>query len=173
MKAEEIYNFMNDIEYGWIDKDGNINFQIDETYSDNYRLQSPKEVISNKVGVCWDQVELERDLFEKNNYYIKTYFLVYYDNNKCPTHTFLVYKTNNKYYWFEHSWSKYKGIHEYNTLKSLLKDVYYKFITDELNADYNKMNLVLREYKRPKYGITVQDFYKHCESGIMIDNLFD
>ena len=165
----EIMNLMKNIEYGWIDKNKTKHTIIDETYSDNYILQSPKEVIKNQIGVCWDQVELERYYFKGNDYNIKTYFIVHYDNNKCPTHTFLTFEKNNKYYWFEHAWEKFRGIHEYNTQKELLIDIKDKFIKYELNNNYIKENIILREYKKPKYHITVQEFYKHCENGTYID----
>ena len=165
----EIMNLMQNIEYGWIDKNKTKHTIIDETYSDNYILQSPKEVIKNQIGVCWDQVELERYYFKGNDYNIKTYFIVHYDDNKCPTHTFLTFEKNNKYYWFEHAWKKFRGIHEYNTLKELLIDITDKFIKYELNNNYIKENIILREYKKPKYHLTVQEFYKHCENGTYID----
>ena len=165
----EIMNLMQNIEYGWIDKNKTKHTIIDETYSDNYILQSPKEVIKNQIGVCWDQVELERYYFKGNDYNIKTYFIVHYDDNKCPTHTFLTFEKNNKYYWFEHAWEKFRGIHEYNTQKELLIDIKDKFIKYELNNNYIKENIILREYKKPKYHITVQEFYKHCENGTYID----
>lgn len=60
----EIMDLMKEIEYGWIDKDNKKHVLVDESYSDNYVLQSPKEIIKNKIGVCWDQVELERYYFK-------------------------------------------------------------------------------------------------------------
>ena len=53
----EIMDLMKEIEYGWIDKNNNKHSIVDESYSDNYTLQSPNEVIKNKIGVCRDQVE--------------------------------------------------------------------------------------------------------------------
>ncbi len=170
---QEIMNLMKDINYGWIDSNNQKHLEVDETFSSIYKLQSPQEVINNRVGVCWDQVELERYYFKKTDYNIKTYFIVHYDNNKCPTHTFLVYEKNNKYYWFEHAWQKYQGIHEYPNIKDLLIDVRNKFITTELKNQYNEMNLVLREYETSSPGLNVQEFYKHCEQGKMINNLFN
>ena len=161
----EIMNLMKNIEYGWIDKNNNKHNFVDETYSNNYILQSPNEVIKNKIGVCWDQVELERYYFKGNDWNIKTYFLVYYDGDKCPTHTFLTFEKNNKYYWFEHSWERFRGIHEYESLKKMLLDIRNKFIKHELNNDYVSKNLVLHEYKKPKYHISVQEFYNHCDYG--------
>lgn len=164
----EIMNMMQKIEYGWIDKNNNKHYNVDKTFSINYKLQSPQELIKNQIGVCWDQVELERYYFKGNICNVKTYFLVHYDNDTCPTHTFLTFKKNNKYYWFEHSWEIFKGIHEYTTIKELLLDIINKFITYELNNNYNENNLILREYTKPKFNISVIEFYKHCETGKII-----
>ncbi len=165
----EVMNLMQDIEYGWIDKDNKKHSFVNELFADNYILQSPKEVIKNKIGVCWDQVELERYYFKGNDWNIKTYFIVHYDDDKCPTHTFLTYKKNDKYYWFEHSWERFKGIYEYNTEKDLLLDVKDKFIKYELNNLYNDERLLLYEYKKPNYHISVNEFYNYCEKGKNID----
>lgn len=158
---------MDTIDYGWVDKNGHCHYDFDQSFGINYSLQAPKEVKTNKIGVCWDQVELERYYFQ--NWFIKTYFIVHYVDNKCPTHTFLTYEKNNKYYWFEHSWERFKGIHEYTTQKELLIDVKKKFIKYELNNQYNKNNLVIYEYSKPKYHISVLEFYKHCEQGKFMD----
>ena len=119
----EIMEKMEQIQYGWVDKSHKIHKTVNNDFSESYRLQSPKEVIKSGFGVCWDQVELERYYFKGNNLNIKTYFLVYYDNDKCPSHTFLTFEKDGKYYWFEHSYKKYRGIHEYNSKKELLIDV--------------------------------------------------
>lgn len=57
-------SIMNNINYDWVDKNNKKHNLVDETFSDNYILQTPKELIENKLGVCWDQVELERFLFK-------------------------------------------------------------------------------------------------------------
>ena len=163
----EIMELMDSVDYGWVDKNRHRHFDFEQSFEKNYSLQAPKEVMTNKTGVCWDQVELERYYFQ--NWFIKTYFIAHYDDDKCPTHTFLTYEKNNKYYWFEHSWERFKGIHEYTTQKELLIDVKKKFIKYELNNQYNKNNLVIYEYSKPKYHISVLEFYKHCEQGKFMD----
>lgn len=165
----EVMNLMEDIEYGWLDKNNKSHNLVNKSFANNYILQSPHEVIMNKIGVCWDQVELERYYLKTNDWNIKTYFIVHYDNDKCPTHTFLTYENNGKFYWFEHSWEIFKGIHEYNTQKDLLLDVKNKFIKHELNNKFDSENLLLYEYKKPKYHISVQEFYNHCTNGKYID----
>ena len=49
---------LNKIEYGWIDKNNNKYNEVNNLFSENYVLQSPEQVIKNKIGICWDQVEL-------------------------------------------------------------------------------------------------------------------
>lgn len=166
--STHIMNIMNDIKYGYFDFNNKIHINIDEDFSILYKLQSPQETLEHKVGVCWDQVELERYLFKKEEMEFKTYFIVHYDDDKCPTHTFLIYKENNKYYWFEHSWEKYRGIKAFDTEIDALKDIKEKFIKDELNNKYNFMNLCIYEYSTPEYGINVLNFYKHCENGKIV-----
>ena len=76
-------DIMNDIKYGYLDINGNIHYVIDKDFGSLYKLQSPGETLNNKVGVCWDQVELERYLFDKKNIKFNTYFIVYYSDNIC------------------------------------------------------------------------------------------
>ncbi len=167
--ANKIMTLMNDIQYGYLDKDNIKHLYIDDFFSSMYKLQSPFEILENKIGVCWDQVELQRYYFEKENILCKTYFIVYYDNDKCPTHTFLVYKNNDFYYWFEHSWEKYRGIHKYSSLDELLTNVRKRFIKEELPSNFNNKNLCLYDYKKPNYGISCMEFYKHCEMSTNIN----
>ena len=163
----DVMELMSDIEYGWVDQDNQKHVSDYDSFPYHYKLQSPKEVMKNKLGVCFDQVELERYYFK--GYDIKTYFIIYYDDNNYPNHTFLTFQKNNKYYWFEHSWEVYRGIHEYNTLNELFDDVKKKFIETLLNSDYTLENLAMYEYQKPDYYISMIDFYKHCEEGKEID----
>lgn len=165
----EIMEFMKNIEYGWLDIYDNKHYQVTEDFASDYKLQSPKEILKSNIGVCWDQVELERYYFHSNDLNVKTFFIVHYDNDKCPTHTFLAFKKENSYYWFEHSWSRFEGIHQYDSLKDLLIDVRSKFIKFELNSNYKAEKLILREYSKPKSGLNVKEFYEHCEKGLVID----
>ena len=160
----EIMDLMNDIQYGWIDKKGNkyIDDSIsDAEFSNTYLLQTPKEIIKNKIGVCYDQVELERFYFKGNDWNIATYFLGSSTNRKVPTHTFLTFEKNSKYYWFEHAFEKFRGIHEYSTLTELLLDVKNKFE----NTYLNNCHINLYQYNKPKYHIDEAMFIDHCTSG--------
>lgn len=161
----EIMDLMKNIEYGLIDKNNHKHKVVDDTYLDNYILQSPNEVIKNKIGLCCDQVELERYYFKGNDWNIKTYFLVCCNNDKCPTHAFLTFEKNDKYYWFENAWERFRGIYEYNSMKELLLDIKSKFIKHQLNKSTEESKLSLYEYQKPKYHISIQEFYDHSVAG--------
>lgn len=164
MSVEDIYNLMNYIEYGFIDKNNKRRNDYD-TFYDDYQLQSPEELIQSKLGVCWDQVELERYYFENNNINCNTYYIIYYDNKELPTHTFLVFNDDDNYYWFEHSWEIHKGIHKYNTLEELLSDVRYKFIEDAEDDNIPIEKVSIYEYTKPNYHLSVQEFMDYCSKG--------
>lgn len=166
-----IMDIMDEIEYGFKDEFGNNiiddSFKWDNEFNNFYYLQTPQELLKSKCGVCWDQVELERYLFSKNNIEVKTYFIYIVDNDNLPSHTFLVYGGNNKYYWFEHSWGIYKGIHEYENLQELLLDVKEKFIKSH-NYVYKNSFTFIYEYEKPNNHITCDEFYKYIETQKLI-----
>ena len=70
---EEILSLMDNIEYGYVDNKGNKYTDDYQNFSSLYILSSPEEVIKNRVGVCFDQVELERYYF-KNTCYTNIHF---------------------------------------------------------------------------------------------------
>lgn len=167
---QEIMQKLNEIEYGFPAQDGTNIYdnpqKWDEEFSNFYYLLPPQELLQKKYGVCFDQVELERYLFEEHHISVKTYFICTYDIDNLPSHTFLVYENNHKYYWFEHSWATYRGIHEYPDLKSLLLDVKTKFINShETNPE---VYTFVYEYKKPPYYLSCDEFYKYCENSQLI-----
>ena len=172
MKANEIMNIMNEITYGFKDHNDNNIMETDQKKWDNefysfYYLLTPEELLEKKCGVCWDQVELERKLFLDNNISIKTFF-IYLDNGKdLPSHTFLIFKQNNKYYWFEYAWSTYKGIHEYENEEELLNDVILKFKCDHKEINKNT-KLYLYEYEKPNSHISCEEFYNYIKTQKLI-----
>ncbi len=171
--VNKIMYIMNDIDYGFKDENGNNIIDVDinkwnEEFNSFYYLQTPEELLKTKCGVCWDQVELERYLFKKNDINIKTYFIFISDDNMLPSHTFLVYEDNGKCYWFEHSWQKYRGVHEYNNEFDLLLDVASKFKNDHLEVSGSD-SLYLYEYEKPIKHIGCNDFYKYIETQKIIE----
>ncbi len=141
----EIMNLMENIEYGWIDKNGNRQLKIDSSIRNNWHYQSPKELIKSKLGICIEQVELERYYF---SYPTESYIIIYKDNDFERLHTFLTFQKNNKYYWFEHACTNLKGIYEYDTLEDLFKDVKDKYEKSELKFKCDRKKLNIYKYSK-------------------------
>lgn len=151
----EIMTLMENIEYGWIDKEKNRHLKLDSNMEEICYLQSPKELIKTKLGICIEQVELERYYFK---YETKSYVIIYNEKDFRRLHTFLVFKKNNKYYWFEHALTDLKGIYQYDILDNLFDDVKKKYEQFELKFKCNKDNLNIYEYPKPKYNISINKF---------------
>lgn len=162
---DELINVMKEINYGVPnEKNENLLEKIDEdeVFSNYYHLQSPEELLKSKLGVCWDQVELERSIAKKYKQQIKTFFICTYDKDNIPSHTFLTYEENNKFYWFENSWDEYRGLHKYSTLKGLLRDVKMKFIKS--NKTNENAFTFIYEYEKPKQHLSCSEMYKYMET---------
>ena len=163
-KLRKLMEMMSNIEYGIKVSNGKIidnnSKEWDYVIYNEYYLLIKEEILNNKCGICWDQVELERDLFKEENINCKTYFICTYDNKNIPSHTFLVCHDSTNYYWFEHSWGEFKGIHEYSSLNSLLLDVKKKFVDSNSYIKNNKSTFIY-EYEKPKEHLTCQEFYDY------------
>ena len=170
---------MSQIFYGYMDIEGNRRNKIANDFAKNYITRSPEEVRENGYGICFDQVEVARQYFESLGVECKTYFLVYYDNKTNPCHTFLVYKDGEEYVWYEHAWQDIGEIHytpngRYYSLENLLQRVrsmYVGPIKQKGNKEIIPQNYCLYEYTKPSYGLSVLDFYKHCEAGVNKGNI--
>ncbi len=175
---EELLSFMDKIEYGFVDDDGNkYGSWNEEEFEQNvltkWKLSSPKELIKVGYGHCFDQVELERDWFAANNYNFKTYYIMFLleHANEYSTHTFLVYEDNNKWFLFEHSDYYDRGIHKFSTLNEALNYKMNKHI--EYNKKYNEINnkvlehLHIFEYNKPNINSTFDEFINNIlDNGI-------
>lgn len=159
---EELLEFMDVIKYGFETLDGKKCIEESDFEKNilNWTLSSPERLLSVKLGHCFDQVELERDWFFKNNYNIKTYFMIFLmeEKNNYPTHTFLTYEKNNKWYLFEHADYYNRGIHEFNSLEELLESAKKRQIKYANVSDDIKEKLTIFEYDKPEYNIGFIDF---------------
>ena len=170
--VKEINEKMCPIQYGWIDNDGGRHTDMAHT-AEKYMLQMPDQLLKSHLGICWDQVELQRKLFADAGITARSFFIVYYDGDMCPSHTFILFEYNNNVFWHEHAWTTLRGLYKYENLKSAISDVRNRFIHNELSGKYNPKNLVIYEYDAPRKNLTCLEFYGHCEKGkrIQIDSL--
>ncbi len=163
MKYDRVYIYLQeklkDIKLGYRDKNGNLYSGFRYDFKDVFYLQSPKQLLESKVGSCFDQVELERDLVTKLDVDCRTYFIMYPDDKFDCAHTFLIYKDTKKYYWLENAWIKYKGVHVYNSKEELFDDVINKFIETIPAGEIKKVKMYM--YDKPRYGINYTKLLSH------------
>lgn len=148
-------NKLEKINYRWID---------DDTF-----IQDAEEVMHSKEGNCWEQVELERKLFLDFGVETQSYFVSLSDEEgNFQTHTFLVYQKESKLIWFEHSWEEYKGIYEYESLKSLLTDVKDKLINAFMGASVGEVYAFVYLYPKMDRKMKAPEFLNYCTSQELI-----
>jgi len=167
---QELLDFMGrNIEYGFVSSKDKKKYswkdkEMDEKFEEEYFLQSPTELIESGYGVCWDSAELEREWFARHGYNFRVYFIMFAkdDPNDSPTHTFLVYKVDDKWYWFEHSDGGNRGIHEYNSLEDLLsaaKERHFQHAESDRGARPEDRNsIVIKDFNKPRFGCKSQEF---------------
>lgn len=159
------------IRYGYMDKHGKIIEGIpdNQAYSNNYRLQTPDQLIMNKYGVCWDQAELQRVVLTALGIENEVIFMISDIPPNYPTHTFSIFKREDRYFWFENSWESHVGIHgPFKTKQELINMVHY-FSEKE---DKQKSAWRAGSLPQPKYGISCGEFMKFATKAIGHTTLF-
>lgn len=160
---QELLEFLKKtMKYGFV-SDGKIYNHplIDGVMEKHYKLRLGEDLIQSKYGICWDFTEFERTYFENFGMEHECYYVQGFKENSktTPTHTFLIYKDENKWKWFEYSWRKMRGIHEYETKEDALVDITTKHLKYHKCIE-NKYRLY--KYTKVKKNLTAVEFIKHC-----------
>ena len=150
---QKVYDYLVDnVEYGFVSKNGTkyIRSKINSTKYMNsiynhYYYQSPNELLLSKCGLCFDQVEFARYILSNNGYDVETFY------TKIHNHVFLVYKLDNKYFYFDTCIPHYRGIYSFNDIEELF--TYYINIQ---NTDLNEIEFY--SYSNIPYGCDFYDF---------------
>ncbi|MBI5466945.1 MAG: hypothetical protein HY975_01890 [Candidatus Kerfeldbacteria bacterium] len=166
----ELLAYMKDnVQYGFVRRStkeviANNTAETSTAFAKEYYLQSPEELLESHHGVCWDSTELERRWFDDHGYHPQVFFLMYAKEGgtDLPTHTFVAFEKDQKWYWFEHAFADQRGIHEYASLNELLDDVKLKHhqyaVKNRGAADEDFSRLRSAPFEQPKYGVSAQEF---------------
>jgi len=158
---EELLKFLNEtIKYGFVFNGKIFAEPISSGDMNFYKLKLGNALINCGYGLCWDVVELERAFFEKAQIEHSSFFI---ETKAGPTHTFILFKQNNKVKWFEYTWQKYRGIHEEQTEQEALKDICSKHIQFHFGA--SKKTIEIYKYSKVTRALNATEFLKHCRSG--------
>ena len=149
-KVEEVMTKMEEISYGWLDIYDNKHINTIDQLTKLYRVSSPEEVLKNKIGICFDQVELERKSFEWD-YETQSYAIF----NHLMAHSFLILHKEDDYIYFEHSSPQSKGIYHFSKEEEALEYATQRFKENHhIKAD-KKVDLV--PYSPLEQGTTFQE----------------
>lgn len=168
---EELLQYMNDnFRYGFIAEDG-TEYNMDdpdkftENFTEKWRLLNPDRLRKLKVGNCWDQVEFERKWFFDNNIEFATLFVMFmlpYENT-YTTHTYLLYRIDGLWNYFEHADSDNRGItYGFKTFEEAIQ--YQTKIHIENNKKYYGIKddeikkLRVYDYHVPRYHLTAKEY---------------
>jgi hypothetical protein len=158
----ELYEFLKlNIKYGFISKIDKKKYRrkelkndilYDEKIVNEYYLQTPKELLNSKIGVCYDQVELIREWMINNGYEVLTYYCDFHN------HVILIYKDNKTYNLFERTLPEHNGIYKAQTLEECL--VIYKNI--QFNNNESIDEILLYPYEEVMFGCGFKYFIKNA-----------
>jgi ribosomal protein S18 acetylase RimI-like enzyme len=154
---EELMDWMNE----------NITYElVDDEYSNSNGIptKTAEEVLKTGKGHCAEQSYLEKEILDGLGY--ESFFAMVKENNsekeygaEGSSHLFLVYKDEDaRYCWFEHSMQHARGIHKYDTLYELLKDVAQQWWRYDENSDI----LEVRFIDKPITGVDNWGLAKEC-----------
>ena len=127
-----------------------------------WRLKSPSQTYKRKLGNCHDQSLYALNSLRQMGLEVGQLFFIELNEGEIVggnTHTLTWYKKNGKYYWFEHSWENYRGIHgPYNSLEELKSDVYKSWEND--NDINSKKYERIEFFDKPHYeiGMTLGEY---------------
>lgn len=165
---ERLFNYMKDnAQYGYVNKDGDaILYDVNPK---DYRVQSPLDFYNTMVGTCWDQALFEKFIFDtviRNE--CKLYYIVQ-DNLNCTTHTFIIFKYRNKFYYMENAFERIKGMYYFKTKEEIFDFVISEMRKDnvdngvevyEINKDYNTYS---KNYTTKTDCSSFMSFCESCE----------
>ena len=141
---DKIMNIMDTINYGWIDVNNEVHKNTIFNIQKLYRLSTVEEILNNKIGICFDQVELERYFFDKD---YKTSSYAIFTNHMI--HSFLTLEKNNRYIYFEHSSYKNKGVYYFESIEELLEFAVKCFMNTHKIKNIERIKLVNYPPLRP------------------------
>lgn len=145
--------FVNQIKYGYIDRNGNKHLDAFSNPNEDYQLQTPDQLIKSNTGLCFDIVELYREYLTKRDYVCESYYLEYNDGKILETHSFIIHKRKNNL-WYEcidNSWENAITPRGYYDKEGLIKSI-YEWFQEYVSSFYNnidKTNFFMTKYDKP------------------------
>ena len=95
-------------------------------YANFNTLMNQDDVSTSHKGSCHDQVAFAYPILKKMGLHPKILFFIEYREGLDEggmTHSLIYYEKNGKIYWFENAWNGMQGIHQYDSVEDLKKQI--------------------------------------------------
>ena len=131
---EDILSFMDNIEYGYVDINGEKHIKSLKGVRTLYRTPSVEEVLNTKVGNCIDQVLLMHYLLDNLNIENKMFCTRVVEIGDIPEdqeehmHCFVLYYDDEGVHHIEHPDGEKKGIYHYKTEDEAIEKINKRYI---------------------------------------------
>ena len=171
MTPEEILKKLDQVEYGaWYDTESRAatpkEFDTDGFIYRRCSVAHPEELLSRRVGHCYDQSLYEWVHLEEAGYQPK---MIYMELSDGDSHAAVIFKgkSSGRWMWIEHSWHRFRGIHgPYKSQKDVTIDILRKFCGShptKTKPDFFNPNVDVPQILKLK-RISVDDFMRICGS---------
>ena len=135
-------------------------------YKNFTKLMSHDDVKDKKSGSCHDQVMYEMAELRKMGLNPKGIFVMEVDDNGQGgmTHSLVYYKNGNKISWLENAWSERAGISDYDSLKSIKREIQKAHESGEFGEKSKYNNLVFGTFNDEDHhaGESLQELVDIC-----------
>ena len=164
---EDILEFMKEnIQYGWIDNDGNKHIKTMKNFRKIYRTMSIRETLENKLGCCIEQVYLMHYLLNEINIKNKMFCCRIFEPDNYDNieedehmHCFILYYQNNKVYQIEHPNFEKAGIYEFSSEQEAIDFIVGYYV--KLSGGKERPTT---EFFEVPTGITFKEFNNYINS---------
>lgn len=149
---QDLNNILNTYQYGILTKDKKTltNDLTSDEFFEVYRSLSVEDFETYKVGLSLDYICYQEYYFKKHFDYKYRLFYIELDNETSSSHNFMVYFTDDKYYYFESAYKKYQGIKEFDDMESLFNHVLSNMFAD----NGGECDFIIYEYKNMPSGLS-------------------
>lgn len=126
---QDILAFMDSLEYGYIDIDGEKHTNSLKGFRKNYRTLNIEQILDNKIGTCIEQVYLMHMLLEKLKIKNKMFCTRVYENGNIDDdqdehmHCFVLYYDDKGVHQIEHPNADRKGIYHFENEETAIKEI--------------------------------------------------
>lgn len=165
---DDLWHYMHEnIKYGWTNKKGEFREYGDPRMMEEYYFHSPEETVDRQSGLCGDQVLLEKMWFDHHkieNHIVSFGFKDEKGKRIGGGHTFLVYKDNDKFYYFENAFMPCANIVEFDDFNELVGTAIAMYLLCTNNKDKTDKifttidgNLSINSNTQQHYEETIND----------------